>query len=59
MGDQMLEQALIENNNMTGVINEALLGINPHNIKDLDSKSFNMSESISKNMSLDKGGFND
>jgi len=55
----MLEQALIENNNVTGVINEALLGINPHNIKDLDSKSFNMSESISKNMSLDKGGFND
>ena len=50
---------MIDNNNMNGGINEALLGVNPHNIKDLDSKSYNMSESISKNMSLDKAGFND
>ena len=49
----MLEQALIENNNLNGGINEVLLGVNPHNIKDLDSKSYNMSESISKNISLE------
>ena len=55
----MLEQALIENNNMQGGINDALLGVNPHNIKDLDCKSYNMSEIVSNNMSLDKGDFND
>lgn len=55
----MLEQALIENNTLQGGINEVLLGVNPHNIKDLDCKSYNMSESISKNRSLDKGDFND
>jgi hypothetical protein len=38
---------------MNGGINDNLIGINPHNIKDLDQKSYNISESISKNMSLE------
>jgi hypothetical protein len=36
-----------------------LLGVNPHNVKDLECKSYNMSESISKNRSFDKTESND
>ena len=55
----MLEQVMIDNNNLQGGINEVLLGVNPHNVNDLELKSYNMSESISKNKSIGGADYND
>jgi hypothetical protein len=40
-------------------MNDILLEVNPHNYRDFDNKSFNMSENISKNISIDKTEIND
>ena len=50
---------MIDNNNLQGGINEVLLGVNPHNVNDLELKSYNMSGRISKNKSLGGADYND